>query len=134
VTDALLRSISRMGQERLRVVDLDAVGPVLQAWVRERDLRGWHWDWLQTLDQDEADAWRCALARDGDSVVGCPGCGLTLDPHGPDCPVSLLHDREASHTEAVGRLAADLPTNADDERLIDDMMAAARDKEASDHE
>ncbi len=47
--------------ERLRV-EPTASGPVLQAWVRDRDGMGWHWDWLQTLSVAEASAWEAALS------------------------------------------------------------------------
>lgn len=46
-----------------------------------------------------------------------------------------LHDREApSHITTVTRLAEALPTNEDDERLVDDLMTARRKAEASDHD
>jgi hypothetical protein len=66
--EPLAASINRMGKyKRLRVIDDEDTGPVLQAWVRNKDLQGWHWDWLQTLAHEEAAAWRAALASNSSS-------------------------------------------------------------------
>ena len=47
---------------RVRLVDDPATGPRLEVYVRDRDLRGWHWDWLQTLTREHAEVWRLLLA------------------------------------------------------------------------
>ncbi len=60
--ELVARTLARMGT-RLRVARLDGVGAVLQTWVEVGPRRGCRWEWLQTLDREEAAAWAATLGR-----------------------------------------------------------------------
>lgn len=73
---------------RVRLVEDPATGPRLEVYVRNTDLRGWHWDWLQSLSRENAETWRSLLVE----PITCPLCketflsALAEDAH--DCGVA----------------------------------------------
>ncbi len=68
--DELSRAMGAIPPSRMRLVRDPVTGPRLEVYVQNDDLRGWHWDWFQTLSDENADTWDRVLAasqeRDGD--------------------------------------------------------------------